>query len=57
MSNELIAILVVGSLLAVAELVTFAISLRELREAIRIERLIAGLVLQESEKVQQLLRD
>jgi hypothetical protein len=55
-STELIAILVVGSLLAIAELVTFAFAMRVLREIIRIQRAVAGLIVQESEKIQTLLR-
>ena len=56
MSNELIAILLVGSLLGIAELLTYAWSLQVLREIQRTHRAIAGLIVQESEKVQQLLR-
>jgi len=60
MSNELIAILLVGVLLAVAELGTFALSFRVLREMqremTRTQRLLGGLIVQESEKIQELLR-
>jgi hypothetical protein len=56
MSNELIAILLVGSLLGIAEILTYAWSLRVLREIHRTQRAISGLIVQESEKVQQLLR-
>ena len=56
MSYELIAILLTGGLLGVAELVTFLYSLRVLREIQRMRRAVAGLVVQESEKIQQLLR-
>ncbi len=56
MSYELAAILLTGVLLGVAELVTFAFSLRVLREIQRMQRAVAGLVVQESEKIQQLLR-
>ncbi len=56
MSPELIAIVLVGSLLAVAELATFAFAMRTLREITRIQRAIAGLIVQESEKIETLLR-
>jgi len=56
MSNELIAILLVGSLLAIAELLTYTWSLRVLREIHPTQRAIAGLIVEESEKVQQLFR-
>jgi hypothetical protein len=56
MSNELFAILLVGVLLGVAELVTFLYSIRVLREIQRMQRAVAGLVVQESEKIQQLFR-
>lgn len=56
MSPELIAIVLVGSLLAIAELATFAFAMRTLREITRIQRAIAGLIVQESEKIQTLLR-
>ncbi len=74
MSNELIAILVVGVLLAVGELMTFALSYRALRamdrthdEALReisrgqqeigrTQRVVAALIIQESEKIRKLLQ-
>ncbi|HEV3111304.1 MAG TPA: hypothetical protein VGY99_12490 [Candidatus Binataceae bacterium] len=56
MSYELIAILLTGLLLGAAELVTFSFSLRVLRESQRMQHAVAGLVVQESEKIQQLLR-
>ncbi len=51
MSNELIAILLVGCLLGIAEILTYTWSLRVLREIHRTQRAIAGLIVQESEKV------
>lgn len=63
MSYELIGILLLGVLLGAAELVTFAISIRMLREVTRmveevtrIQRAVAGLIVQESQKIQDLLR-
>ena len=55
MSYELIGILLLGLgilLLGVGQLLT----LRGLREISRIQRAIAGLIVQESEKIQALLR-
>ena len=59
MSSEFIGILLLG----VGQLTGIVIAVwgfrdmdRNFKEAIRIERLIAGLVLQESTKVQELLR-
>ncbi len=43
-------------LLAAAELVAFVYSLRVLREIQSMRRAVAGLVVQESEKIQQLFR-
>jgi len=45
-----------GGLLAIAELLTYTLSLRVLRDIHHTQRAIAGLIVQESEKVQQLLR-
>jgi len=56
MSYELIAILLKGVLLGVAELVTFSFSLRVLRESQRMQRAVAGLRVHDSEKIPQLLR-
>ncbi len=57
MSYELAGIILLG----VAELGTFAISLRALRQMegrmSRTQRAIAALIVQESEKIQELLRD
>jgi len=56
MGDELIAIVLVGSLLAIAELATFTFAMRALREINRTQRAVAGLIVQESEKIQTLLR-
>ena len=56
MGNELIAIVLVGSLLAIAELATFTFAMRVLREIQRTQRAVAELIVQESEKIQTLLR-
>ncbi len=57
MSNELVAILLVGVLLAIADVVMFFYGQRVLRDIQRMQRAVAGLVVQESEKIQQLLHD
>jgi hypothetical protein len=60
MSNELIAILMIGVLMLVAELGTFALSLRALREMqremIRTQRLLGGLIMQMSDKIEEVAR-
>jgi hypothetical protein len=53
MSHELIAIIVFGLLLGTAELVRFRWALGVLREIPRLRSAVAGLVVQESEKIQQ----
>ncbi|MFN3476329.1 MAG: hypothetical protein ACK4Z6_02065 [Candidatus Methylomirabilales bacterium] len=56
MSVELVAILVT-SLLELCGLVILGVFLsRQLREISRIQRALAGLIVQESEKIQALLR-
>jgi len=57
MSIELIGIIFLGVFLGVEVLVIFAISLRTLRYVARTQRAIAGLVVQGSEKIQQLPRE
>jgi len=57
MSDELIGILVVGVLLGLGQGLGFFLTMRGLREISRIQRAIAGLIVQESEKVQALLRE
>jgi hypothetical protein len=57
MSTELLAILTT-SLLELAGIVLLGVILgRQLREINRIQRAIAGLIVQESEKVQALFRE
>jgi len=60
MSYELIAIIASATIQIVIAVVGFTNAIRrsdrEFREIARIQKAIAGLVVQESEKVQQLLR-
>lgn len=56
MSYELIAILVVGLALGMGQLFTLLYAIVSFREMHRIQRAIAGLVVQESENIQTLLR-
>ncbi|MBI3989229.1 MAG: hypothetical protein HY347_06390 [candidate division NC10 bacterium] len=60
MSYELIGILILGGLSLVeiaALIISILITMRGFREMSRIQRAIAGLIVQESEKLQALLRE
>lgn len=56
MSYELIGILFLG-VLSLVEVVGLGIIMRGLREISRIQRAIAGLIVQESERIPALLRE
>ena len=56
MSYELAAILFVGLALAFMQAVALVIAVRGFREMSRIQKAVAGLVVQESEKIQQIVR-
>ncbi|MBI3988577.1 MAG: hypothetical protein HY347_03060 [candidate division NC10 bacterium] len=57
MSYELIGIILLGLLLGTGQIISIVISIRGFQEMSRIQRAIAGLIVQESEKVQALLRE
>lgn len=57
MSYELIGIILLGLLLGTGQIISIVISIRGFREISRIQRAIAGLIAQEPEKVQALLRE
>ncbi len=56
MSYELIGIILLGLLEVVGLVLSLFITMRGFREISRIQRAIAGLIVQESEKIQALLR-
>lgn len=56
MSYELIGVILLGLLLGTGQLISIVISIRGFREMSYIQRAIAGLIVQESEKIQTLLR-
>lgn len=56
MSYELIGIILLGLLEVVGLVLSLFIAMRGFREISRIQRAIAGLIVQESEKIQALLR-
>jgi len=53
MSYELMGIIILG----LGQLISIAVTMRGFREISRIQRAIAGLIVQESEKLQALLRE
>jgi len=56
-SYELIGILLLGVLEIVGLVISLIITMHGFREISRIQRAIAGLIVQESEKIQTLLRE
>lgn len=56
MSYELIGIILLGVLEIVGLVVSLVVTMRGFREISRIQRAIAGLIVQESEKIQALLQ-
>lgn len=56
MSYELIAILTVGALLGLGQIATMIYAIQGFKEMHRVQRALGGLVIQESERLQALLR-
>lgn len=56
MSNELLAILTVGSILGLGQIATMIYAIQGFKEMHRVQRALGGLVLQESERLQSLMR-
>ena len=56
MSLDVIAIVVLGVLMTAEIGVSLFVGLRWLREIVRTQRAIAGLIVQDSEKIQNLMR-
>ena len=56
MTNELLAILTVGTVLGVGQIATMVYAIQGFKEMHRIQRALAGLVVQESERLRNIMR-
>ena len=56
MSYELIGILTVGAILGLRQIATMIYAIQGFKEMHRVQRALGGLVIQESERLQTLLR-